>query len=80
MYYFRDNVGNEVDLITVRDESPLAIEIKSASKFDNSVLRGLYFWQKNQPKSSSILLYGGTAAQTVSSTISVAPWTDVAVI
>jgi predicted AAA+ superfamily ATPase len=80
MYYFRDNVGNEVDLITVRDESPLAIEIKSASKFDNSMLRGLHFWQKNQPKSSAILLYGGSTAQTVSSTINVAPWTDVAVI
>ena len=78
MYYFRDNVGNEVDLITVRNESPLAIEIKSASKFDNSMLRGLHFWQKNQPKSSSVLLYGGNAAQTVSNTISVAPWTDVA--
>jgi predicted AAA+ superfamily ATPase len=78
MYYFRDNVGNEIDLITERDEYPLAIEIKSASKFDNTMLRGLHFWQKNQPKSSAILLYGGSSAQTLSDTMSIAPWTEVA--
>ena len=77
MYYFRDNVGNEVDLITERDENPLAIEIKSASKFDNSMLRGLNFWKKNQPKGNSILLYGGSTAQIISDTLSIVPWTEV---
>ncbi|HVB03142.1 MAG TPA: ATP-binding protein [Chitinophagaceae bacterium] len=78
MFYFRDNVGNEVDLITERDENPLAIEIKSASKFEISMLRNLHFWQKNQPKSNAVLLYGGRTAQTYSDTLSIAPWTEVA--
>jgi predicted AAA+ superfamily ATPase len=78
MYYFRDNVGNELDLITERDENPLAIEIKSVSKFDNTMLRGLHFWKKNQSKASSILLDGGSTAQTLSGTMSIAQWTKVA--
>ncbi|MFM9908640.1 MAG: ATP-binding protein [Chitinophagaceae bacterium] len=77
MYYFRDNVGNEVDLITERNEEPMAIEIKSSTKINNSMFRGLHFWQKNQPKSSCILLYGGNKNEILTETLSVAAWTDV---
>jgi uncharacterized protein len=77
MYYFRDNVGNEVDLITERDGQPLAIEIKAATKINSSMLRGLQFWQKNQPKSSCILLYGGNENKMATETINVAAWTEV---
>ena len=77
MYYFRDNVGNEVDLITERDGQPLAIEIKSATKINSSMLRGLQFWQKNQSNGSSILLYGGNESKVVTETIHVAAWTEV---
>ena len=46
MYYFRDNIGNEVDLILEREEYPLAIEIKAALKLNSNMLRGLNFWQR----------------------------------
>lgn len=77
MYYFRDNVGNEVDLILERDGESLAIEIKSSVKVNNSMLRGLQFWQKNQPKGKCILLYGGSESKMVAETINLATWTEV---
>ena len=78
MYYFRDSTGNEVDLITERDAEPLAIEIKSAAKVNSSMLRGLHFWQKNQPLGHSLLLHGGVANEPVTEKIAIVPWTEVA--
>ena len=77
MYYFRDNVGNEVDLITERDGQPLAVEIKAATKINSSMLRGLQFWQKNQPGSSCVLLYGGNESKMATETINIAGWAEV---
>jgi predicted AAA+ superfamily ATPase len=52
MYFFRDSTGNEVDLIMERDGETIAIEIKAGKKFDNSMVRGLNYWQKYQPKAT----------------------------
>ena len=78
MYYLRDSTGNEVDLITERDGESTAIEIKSSTKLNSSMFRGLQYWQKYQPKSNYILLYGGGKPDTVYETIHVVPWTEVA--
>jgi predicted AAA+ superfamily ATPase len=77
MYYFRDSVGNEVDLITERDGEPVAIEIKAGSKADNNMLRGLKYWQKLQPKSNCILMTGGNKNVMITETMNVLPWTEV---
>jgi uncharacterized protein len=77
MYYFRDNVGNEVDLIIERDGNPLAIEIKSSAKINSSMLRGLQFWNKNQSKSSNLLLYGGKENKIANNTINIVGWHEV---
>ena len=77
MYYFRDNTGNEVDLITEREGEPLAIEIKSAAKVTSDMFRSLNFWQKYQPMSHSILLHKGKANEELSDRIGVVPWTEV---
>lgn len=77
MYYFRDNVGNEVDLITERDGQPLAIEIKAATKMNSNMLKGLQFWQKNQRERSCILLYGGKENKMATETINIAGWAEV---
>jgi uncharacterized protein len=77
MYYFRDSVGNEVDLITERNGEPLAIEIKSGIKTDSNMLRGLKYWQKLQPKSNCVLLHGGGKNEMITDTMSITPWTAV---
>ena len=78
MYYFRDSAGNEVDLIMERDGTAMAIEIKAGTKINNSMLRGLQYWQKYQPKSHCILLHGGKKHETMYETLNVLPWTEVA--
>jgi predicted AAA+ superfamily ATPase len=77
MYYFRDNVGNEVDLILEREEHPLAIEIKAAKKLNSNMQRGLNFWQRNQPSGKGILLYQGSTSEMLNDRISLAPWRDI---
>jgi predicted AAA+ superfamily ATPase len=77
MYYFRDSVGNEVDLITERNEEPRAIEIKAGIKADNNMLRGLKYWQKLQPKSNCILINGGSKHVIITETMNALPWTEV---
>ena len=77
MYYFRDNVGNEVDLITERDGKPLAVEIKAATKINGNMLRGLQFWQKNQSGRNCVLLYGGNENKMATESISIAGWAEV---
>lgn len=78
MYYFRDNTGNEIDLITEKGGSPMAIEIKAGMKTDSSMLRGLKFWQKLQPLGNSTLLYRGKQDETINEKMNILPWTEVA--
>ena len=78
MYYFRDSTGNEVDLISERDGEPVAIEIKAGGKTNNNNLRGLKYWQKYQPKSQSILVYGGKSNGAINERLSIVSWTEVA--
>lgn len=78
MYYFRDNTGNEIDLILERDSEAMAIEVKAATKTEASMLRGLQFWKKYQPGSQCMLLYGGKKSEAISDTMHVLPWMEVA--
>ncbi len=78
MYYFRDSVGNEVDLISEKGGETLAIEIKAGNKLNNNMLRGLKYWQKYQSQSQCILLHGGETDEMINERISIVPWTQVA--
>jgi predicted AAA+ superfamily ATPase len=78
LFYFRDSTGNEVDLICKNENAPLAIEIKSGKSSDNSQFRALKYWQKLQPESQAILLYGGKKSEMISDNLSLTSWTEVA--
>jgi predicted AAA+ superfamily ATPase len=78
LYYFRDNVGNEVDLITEKNEEPFAIEIKASVKVNSVMLNGLNFWQKYQPTGHSVLLYAGKSNDIINDRLGIVPWQEVA--
>ena len=78
LFYFRDSTGNEVDLICKNENAPLAIEIKSGKSSDNSLFKGLKYWQKLQPESQAILLYGGKKSEMISDNLSLTSWMEVA--
>jgi predicted AAA+ superfamily ATPase len=78
LFYFRDSTGNEVDLICKNENGPLAIEIKSGKSSDNSQFKALKYWQKLQPESQAILLYGGKKSEMISDNLSLTSWMEVA--
>jgi len=58
MFFYRDAKQNEVDLILRSSSGNVAVEIKSASGFSTSMLKGLQFWgnlseQQKQSDSAS---------------------------
>ncbi len=77
MFYFRDNVGNEVDLITEKDGNVLATEIKAAVKYDSNMLQGLRFWQKNQYNGNGILIYKGNKYEAINERLNIVPYTEI---
>lgn len=77
MYYFRDALGNEVDLVMEKNGEPMAIEVKAGIKPDNNMLRGLKYWQKLQPKSNCVLINGGNKLVSITETMNVLPWVEV---
>jgi len=66
--YFRDNVGNEVDLIMRHEGQMIPWEIKSATTYNSSFLKGLKYFNKisKDPVINSGIVYGGELSQTVS--------------
>lgn len=76
LFYFRDNLGNEIDLILEKETGPVAIEIKSASKPDRSHLKGLRFWKKYQSNANGLLLYQGKNASTDDINIQFLSWEE----
>jgi len=61
LYYFRDSKGNEVDLVAQTGRSVTAVEIKSASTFSDSMLKGLRRFQNlSATVQNSFLIYNGS--------------------
>jgi len=65
IYFFRDNVGNEVDILLENGVSVKPVEIKLGSTINNDYFNGLRYYQKiNKKKSAkSALVYGGREDQ-----------------
>lgn len=77
LYYFRDHLGNEIDLIVERETGPQAIEIKTSGKKDRSLLTGLKYWSKYQPTSSGLLLYQGDDSETDNPLLNYISWKNI---
>lgn len=65
IYFWRDNVGNEVDCIIDRGTDLIPIEIKSGKTINSSFFDGLNYWNglSKQDKSKSFLVYAGDENQ-----------------
>jgi len=60
LYYFRDNTGNEVDLLEDQGDSILTYEIKLSKTLTTDVFKGLNFYKKINPDNTeSFLIYTG---------------------
>lgn len=67
LYYYRENSGNEIDLIIDRGSRQTGIEIKSGQTFKSEFLKGLDFWRKldEVKHDTSVLIYTGDISQNI---------------
>ena len=61
LYYFRDNIGNEVDLLLDYGQTIVPIEIKSSQTINDAFFKNLSYYQKLNPHavSSTKIIYAG---------------------
>ncbi len=77
LYFFRDNVGNEVDLVIDQGATISQIEIKFGQTISRDFFKGLnYFLKFNKDIEKSFVLYGGSQSHTENE-ISVTSWQDI---
>ena len=65
IYFFRDNIGNEIDALLEDGISVKPVEIKLGSTISDDYFKGLRYYQKINKKnlSKAALIYGGTLDQ-----------------
>lgn len=75
LFFWRDNTGNEVDLLIDNSNELIPVEIKSGQTINSEFFKGLNFWQKLQKNvSESYLVYAGEILQQRSNGIKVVPF------
>jgi predicted AAA+ superfamily ATPase len=78
MYFWRDNVGNEIDLLIERAGVLQPVEFKSGATFQPEWLRGLLTWQRHAAaaRQGEPLLVCGAPGNTRLQGVGVAHWRD----
>ena len=77
LYFWRDNAGNEVDLLLDNGLSITPIEIKSGQTVTQDYFKGILYWNKLTQTEGGYVVYGGTLIQKRSSGISIIPYHSV---
>ena len=77
LYFWRDNIGTEVDLVLEQGQALAAVEIKAGLRVAGDATASLRKWQKyaGEVKTFLGLVYGGTEAYEREG-VSVLPWID----
>ena len=73
-YFWRDNVGHEIDLIIGNELKLYPIEIKSGKTITNEYFKNIEFWQKISKIEKASVIYDGENIQKRSNGIEVIPW------
>jgi len=74
LYFWRDNIGNEIDLLLEQDGGLTLVEVKSGQTFQSEWLRNLDTVKRHLDEPTRrALIYGGDAPQTRTD-IAVVPW------
>ena len=78
MYFWRDNIGNEVDLLIERAGVLQPVEFKSGATFQSEWLRGLQTWQRHATsarQAEPLLVCAAPGSQRIQG-VGVAFWRD----
>ncbi|MEN8158145.1 MAG: ATP-binding protein [Bacteroidota bacterium] len=76
LFFWRDNTGNEIDLVLEKGNNSVPIEIKSGQTVAEEFFKGIHFWNKLTDEKGGFLIYGGNSFQKRSNGIAVVPLRD----
>ncbi len=78
LYFWRDNIGNEVDLLIERAGTLWPVEMKSGATFQDEWLKGLHTWARHaaQARRGTGLLVCGVPGNFGHQGVQVAHWRD----
>jgi len=74
LFFWRDNIGHEIDVIIETPNNLLPLEIKSGKTITPDYFKGLLFWQKISNYKKGNIIYAGNLDQKNSGGISVLEW------
>ena len=78
LYFWRNNTGNEIDLLIEQTNRLFPVEIKSGMTVNSDYFKGLHFWKKISGEKEGWIIYAGERYQKRRKEISVLPWRKMA--
>jgi uncharacterized protein len=78
LYFWRDNTGNEMDIIIDKGTYLYPIEIKAGKTVTSDYFKNLQFWNKITGTEIGSVVYAGEVLQKRSNGINVIPWNSFA--
>jgi predicted AAA+ superfamily ATPase len=74
LFFWRDNTGNEIDLLIETGIQLIPVEIKSGQTISDEFFKGIRYWNKLTQTEGGFLVYGGNQIQLRSNGITVVPF------
>lgn len=74
LYFWRDNTGNEMDVVIDKGTHLYPIEIKAGKTVTSDYFKNLQFWKKITGSDEGSIIYAGDMLQKRSNGINVIPW------
>ncbi|MGV8093474.1 MAG: ATP-binding protein [Mangrovibacterium sp.] len=76
LFFWRDHVGNEIDLLLEKGNDRWPVEIKSGQTVSEDFFKGINFWNKLTGTKGGFIVYGGDLIQKRSNGIIVIPYKE----
>ena len=76
LYFWRDNTGNEIDIIIDNGTTLYPVEIKAGKTVTSDYFKNFKFWNKITGVNDGSVIYAGNELQKRSSGITVMPWSN----
>src|SRR5690606_897245 len=78
--FWRDNTGNENDLLIKINDVRIPVEIKSRMTVSDEFYKDIRYWNKLTQTEGGFLVYGGNMVQKRSNSITVVPLSNLSMI
>ena len=67
LFFWRDQVGHEVDIIFQHSDKKIPIEIKSSKTYSNEFISSISYWNTLSKNENGVLIYNGEMNQSINS-------------